>query len=211
MCLLITKEPKGVRACVRACVCVWCVCVCVCVCLSIDRIDVWQHTKTCKYIGHTSACNHAYIYPHDRIYITHCVCVCVCVRAYTYFLPNCSNIWTRRHPRKREHMRIHTRDIIGGAAAHNGGAASNPGRAHTLAMVATGAVFHLLMSALKTYAFSNICEPTTRRSTAARSAGHVHAQTHAHTCARTRVYMRTHARTRAHTCGCMFGPRYMYL
>jgi hypothetical protein len=42
--------------------------------------------------------------------------------------------------------------------------------AHTLSMVVTDAVFHLLMSALNFGELSNACEPTTRRSTAARSA-----------------------------------------
>ena len=89
--------------------------------------------------------------------------------------PTRSHTYTRGHPPKRVPIRVCAR--IGGADAHNGGAASKTGRArpprwraagrkaaHTPVKSLTRAVFHAPMSALNADASLNACEPSRTQS-----------------------------------------------
>ena len=125
--------------------------------------------------------------------------------------PTRSHTYTRGHPPKRVPIRVCAR--IGGAAAHNGRAASKTGRAHPPRWRAAGrkaahtpvksltrAVFHAPMSALNAFAVWNACEPSRTRSTPVERAhtferGYVCPKTHMHAHARARM------RKRGRACG----------
>ncbi len=106
-----------------------------------------------------------------------CIYVCVCVRAcviYVYNTPRlraAMYIGTRTSSQASTYTRTRARDIIGGAAAQRPRrierhlervrhvARRQAEAAHTSSNVVTRAVFHLLMSALKTDSWLNACEP----------------------------------------------------
>ena len=134
--------------------------------------SVTPRPPVCVHTGDPSTSTVAYVYinPGRLHYIyTH---------IYSVF-PTRSNT----HPpvdrlRNRVPIRARTHARIGGAAAHNGRAASKTRRAHPSRWLATGrraahtlqisltrAVFHAPMFALNAIASENACEPSRKRST----------------------------------------------